>query len=238
RAFIEDIPYPQFIQEQLAGDTIEKADELVQAATGLLVGGAHDVVGNQTVEGQLQQRMDDLDDMITTVGATFLGLTTNCARCHDHKFDPITQRDYYGLQAVFAGVQHAERPLRLPEEQQGWREALRLGAKLADIDRQLDDFEPLADPESKQGRRSPVQTKRNIDRFAPVEARFVRFPVLATNNHIEPCIDELEVYSAEASPRNVALAALGAKASASSTFANSTLHRLEHINDGQYGNSR
>jgi hypothetical protein len=238
RAFNEDTPYPQFILEQLAGDTQQDADELVQAATGLLVGGAHDVVGNQTVEGQLQQRMDDLDDMITTVGATFLGLTTNCARCHDHKFDPITQRDYYGLQAVFTGVQHAERPLRLPDADQRQHQAQTIAAELSRVERRLDELEPLADPESKQARRSPVETKHNIERFAPVEARFVRFTVLATNNNTEPCIDELEIYTAEATPRNVALATAGAKASASSTYANSPLHRLEHINDGQYGNSR
>src|SRR5207245_7713936 len=111
----EDLAYPRFILEQLAGDTLPDADWLAQAATGFLVAGAHDVVGNQTVEGQLQQRMDDLDDMVTAVGATFLGLTTNCARCHDHKFDPITQRDYYGLQALFAGVEHAERDARALE---------------------------------------------------------------------------------------------------------------------------
>src|SRR5262249_54766464 len=180
RAFIEDIPYPQFTQEQLAGDVQKDAAELVQAATGLLVGGAHDVVGNQTVEGQLQQRMDDLDDMITTVGATFLGLTTNCARCHDHKFDPITQRDYYGLQAVFAGVQHAERPLRLPDADQRQREMRTVAAELSQVERRLDELEPPADPESKQARRSPVQIKHNIDRFAPIEARFIRFTVLAT----------------------------------------------------------
>jgi hypothetical protein len=237
-AFNQDIPYPQFIREQLAGDTLKDADELVQAATGLLVGGAHDVVGNQTVEGQLQQRMDDLDDIITTVGATFLGLTTNCARCHDHKFDPITQRDYYGLQAVFAGVQHAERPLRLPDADQRLRETQTIIAELGQLERQLDDLEPLAGPECKQARRSPVQTRHNTERFAPIEARYIRFTVLATNNKIEPCIDELEVFTAEATPRNVALAASGAKGSASSTYANSPLHRLEHINDGQYGNSR
>ena len=50
------------------------------------------------------QRMNELDDMINTTGTTFLGLTTGCARCHDHKFDPISQRDYYAMQAVFAGV--------------------------------------------------------------------------------------------------------------------------------------
>src|SRR5262249_49189327 len=114
RAFNQDIPYPQFILEQLAGDPLAGADVLTQAATGFLVGGAHDVVGNQTLEGQFQQRMDDLDDVVTATGATFLGLTVNCARCHDHKFDPISQKDYYALQAVFAGVQHADRDIRTP----------------------------------------------------------------------------------------------------------------------------
>ena len=57
------------------------------------------------------QRMNELDDMINTTGTTFLGLTTGCARCHDHKFDPISQRDYYAMQAVFAGVSHGDRNL-------------------------------------------------------------------------------------------------------------------------------
>src|SRR5262249_11264680 len=114
RAFNEDIPYPQFILEQLAGDAVAGADPLVQSGTGFLVGGAHDVVGNQTVEGQLQQRGAALDDMVTATAATFLGLTVHCARCHDHKFDPISQKDYYALQAVFAGVQHAGREVRAP----------------------------------------------------------------------------------------------------------------------------
>ena len=118
RAFNRDTPFPRFVLEQLAGDTLDDpvhrrirstADWLTQAATGFLVGGTHDIVGNQTIEGMLQQRADDLDDMITATGTTFLGLTIQCARCHDHKFDPIAQKDYYGFQAIFAGVNHAER---------------------------------------------------------------------------------------------------------------------------------
>ena len=101
RAFNRDTPFPRFVLEQLAGDTLA-ADWLTQAATGFLVGGTHDIVGIQNIEGMRQQRADDLDDMITATGTAFLGLTVNCARCHDHKFDPITQKDYYGLQAVFA----------------------------------------------------------------------------------------------------------------------------------------
>src|SRR5262249_54083365 len=105
---------------QAARDT---ADWLTQAATGFLVGGTHDIVGNQTVEGMLQQRADDLDDMITATGTTFLGLTVQCARCHDHKFDPIAQTDYYGLQAIFAGVGHAEREVIAPDVERRKAEA-------------------------------------------------------------------------------------------------------------------
>src|SRR5262249_41755180 len=118
RAFNRDTSFPRFVLEQFAGDTLAAADGsdgLTRAATGFLVGGTHDIVGNQTVEGMLQQRADVMDDMITATGTTFLGVTIQCARCHDHKFDPITQRDYYSLQAIFAGVRHGEREVDAPD---------------------------------------------------------------------------------------------------------------------------
>ncbi|MBI1917654.1 MAG: PSD1 domain-containing protein [Planctomycetes bacterium] len=237
RAFNEDIPYPQFILEQLAGDTVSGADALVQSATGFLVGGAHDTVGNQTLEGQLQQRMDDLDDVVTTTGATFLGLTVNCARCHDHKFDPISQKDYYALQAVFAGVQHADRevhaPLRSAPE-----ELARMRGELARLQRKLDHFELPARPDGKGPLRPPVNPCCNVERFDPVEVRFVRFTIRATHDGSEPCIDELEVYTSEETPRNLALAELGARATASSVYPNNPLHKLAHLNDGRHGNGR
>jgi mono/diheme cytochrome c family protein len=156
RAFNRDTPFPQFVFEQLAADTlvsvrapllgdssshIERADAratvdwLTQAATGFLVGGTHDVVGNQTVEGMLQQRADDLDDMITATGTAFLGLTVQCARCHDHKFDPILHTDYYGLQAIFAGVNHAEREIAAPDAEVRRQEAAAAAMELASLDR-------------------------------------------------------------------------------------------------------
>jgi cytochrome c553 len=236
RAFNEDTPYPRFILEQLAGDTLPDADEMVQSATGFLVGGAHDTVGNATVEGQLQQRMDDLDDIITASGATFLGLTVNCARCHDHKFDPITQKDYYALQAVFAGVQHAERPLRTRPTSPA--ELARLRQELAAVERRLADFEPRVRLDGKGGLRSAVNPRHNVERFAPIQARHVRFTIRATNDASEPCIDELEVYPAGPAPGNVALAAGGAKASASSEYPNNPFHKIVHVNDGKYGNGR
>src|SRR5262249_27465354 len=156
-----------------------------------------------------------------------------CARCHDHKFDPITQQDYYGLQAVLAGVQHAERAVQADDSPERRREAAEVAAELAQVDRALDELEPRARPELDTPVRPRVDPRRNVERFAPVEARFVRFTVLATNDPLEPCIDELEVWSAGASPRNVGLEG---KASASSEYPNSAIHRIVHLNDGRNGN--
>jgi hypothetical protein len=243
RALNEDRPYPQFVLEQLAGDQVGE-----DAATGFLVGGTHDVVGIQNIEGQLQQRANDLDDILSTTATAFLGLTVGCARCHDHKFDPIAQRDYYALQAVFAGVRHGEREIKPPDYEQRLRDESVVRRELAVIERQLAEFEPLAqiaasgsaatEPPAVEPHRVSVHPRANIDRFSPVVAKYVRFTVLATNQ-AEPCLDELEVYSAEASPRNVANASTGAQASASGVYADgaSPLHKLAHINDGQYGNS-
>src|SRR5581483_1289837 len=75
RAFNQDKPYPQFIAEQLAGDVLGKDDPEVGAASGFLVAGIHDTVGIQTEEGTRQQRANDLDDIVSTTGAAFLGLT-------------------------------------------------------------------------------------------------------------------------------------------------------------------
>ena len=146
-----------------------RGDWLTQAATGFLVGGTHDIVGNQTIEGMLQQRADDLDDMITATGTTFLGLTIQCARCHDHKFDPIGQRDYYGLQAIFAGVNHGERELVPPDLENRRREAEGIRAELARIEERLDIHEPLARPDRDVPVRAMVNARRNVERFAPVQ---------------------------------------------------------------------
>ncbi|MFT7542330.1 MAG: hypothetical protein ACI9K5_003309, partial [Gammaproteobacteria bacterium] len=107
RAFNDDMPYDRFLTEQIAGDAFG-----VDAATGFLVGGAYDTVKSPDVGLTLQQRQDELADIINTTSTAFMGLTVACARCHDHKFDPIAQSDYYSMQAIFAGVQHGERPLR------------------------------------------------------------------------------------------------------------------------------
>lgn len=105
-SFNTDKPYREFVRQQIAGDVLGEP-----IGTGFLVAGPYDLVKGQNPELQLMQRQDELADMINTTGTAFLGLTLGCARCHNHKFDPISQTDYYAVQAVFAGVQHGDRAL-------------------------------------------------------------------------------------------------------------------------------
>jgi hypothetical protein len=233
RAFNDDKPYDQFITEQLAGDALG-----VQEATGFLVAGPWDQVKSPDVVLTRMQRADELHDIINTTGSTFFGLTVGCARCHNHKFDPITQADYYAMKAIFAGVQHGERPLLTADTAKRKQNADELRRHIATVSDALDALEPLAQPNGPNGRRRPVNARKNVERFEAIEAKTVRFTVLATNN-LEPCLDELEVFAAGSSARNVALASAGAKATSSGDFPGAPeLHRLEHINDSKYGNSR
>lgn len=114
RAFNADTPYGRFIKEQLAGDILYPGDADGIRATGFVVAGPWDFVGQVELrEGTVDKnitRLLDRDDMVATTVSTFLSMTAHCARCHDHKFDPIPQRDYYRLQAVFAGVERGNRP--------------------------------------------------------------------------------------------------------------------------------
>ena len=225
RAFNEDKPLGRFVQEQLAGDVVAAGDAKNEVATGFLVAGTHDIVGNQTPEGMAQQRQDDLYDMVSTTGSTFLGLTVNCARCHDHKFDPITQREYYGLQAVFAGTQHGTRTINDPM----------LSKQLQELEQQTKLLtESMAKLEAQTSLIGKARPQLNTESFPGTEARFVRMTILATERGDEPCIDELEILE---NGVNVALASTGAKATASSEYPNASIHRIVHLNDGQVGNS-
>ena len=404
RAFNEDRPYKQFILEQLAGDAVGE-----DAATGFLVASAVLLPGQigKDEESKRLARQDSLDEIIVATGDTFLGLSIGCARCHDHKFDPITARDYYAMQAFFAGVEYGERPLRNPNAA---KKAAAHTKKMAALRERLDEVEPLAsehqfvliddedpahtthlatknghgtnpagiqrgykdDPggatrtpnlsatrytwwNNKPGQdvftynpevegrfriwlswgvhgsgvhtrdaryvldldgdlktrddqveiaradqyyfagvtqgdtetkplwsglqdsgmhnlrkesrivlrggetgtgitadvilleggdsrsshpllRPPVNPLRNVERFKPRVAKYVRFTSLATidNNKHEPCIDELEIF-ARGTEKNVAL---NGTPTSSGNYSDPVQHRLEHINDGNYGNAK
>jgi hypothetical protein len=407
RAFNDDKPYDRFIVEQFAGDLLNE-----DAATGFLVGGAWDQVKSPDPVLTAAQRADELHDMVSTTGSAFLGLTVGCARCHNHKFDPVPQVDYYAIKACLAGVQHGERSLRTSDVVEREKEAESCRKQLATIESKLSSYEPVAftgqmllvEPEppafgshatellhgatrstfpagTERGQRddpgtlnrlptvsrtflvwsnaananvfayeprlsgkfhiwlswscgsktnskdvhylvdkdgdlattedqseitridqqkfadgsgeptdkklwsgfydagvcdlsvsnkilirggstdalvsagvlavieeqpnrtshnilrASVNPRRNTEHFPEVKAKRLRFTVLKTTD-AEPCIDELEIYTSGAAPTNVALASAGTKATASSVFPNSDIHRLEHINDGKTGNTR
>ncbi|MBI4325705.1 MAG: PSD1 domain-containing protein [Chloroflexi bacterium] len=120
RSFNKDKPYSRFVEEQLAGDILFPDDPDGIIALGFIAAGPWDYVGHVelpiTKTDGLIARYNDRDDMVMTTLSTFQSLTVHCARCHDHKFDPITQKDYYGLQAVFAGVDRANRPFDADRE--------------------------------------------------------------------------------------------------------------------------
>jgi mono/diheme cytochrome c family protein len=114
RALNDDMPFDRFARLQIAGDEIEPANPQALAATGFLGAGTH---ATQITANQVEkERYDELDDMAATTGTAFLGLTVGCARCHDHKFDPIPTADYYRLVATFTTTVRSEIDLDLDRE--------------------------------------------------------------------------------------------------------------------------
>ena len=113
RSLNADTPYRQFVREQLAGDILWPDLPAAIEATGFIAAGPWDFIGHAEVpedkiDGQVARNLDR-DDMVTSTMNTFCSVTVQCARCHDHKFDPVSQEHYYGLQAVFAALDRADR---------------------------------------------------------------------------------------------------------------------------------
>jgi len=229
RSFNNDTPYDRFIKEQIVGDAMGQ-----DAATGFLVTASvllPGQIGKDDASKRLA-RQDSIDEMVMNIGQTFLGLSIGCARCHDHKFDPITSKDYYAMQAFVAGVEYADRDLHTPAAEASRAEEKQLKARLAEIDKELAHFVPMA----KSGAERPmINARENSDRFPPVKTQRLRFTIKATTN-LEPCIDELEVFNTRG--ENVALATTGTKRKSSGDIGVAERHELRFLNDGRYGNSR
>lgn len=226
RSINEDKPFDQFIREHIAGDVLGDGEPGLAVGTAFLVAGPYDDVGNQDAAQAAQIRANTLDEIISASGEAFLGLTLGCARCHDHKFDPITQQDYYGLVATFAGVRHGEVPL-LSAAARAERDA-----KLEPLNRRKAELE-TSQRELRQrllGRaksrieeyeaawhRPPVDRTGTEEVFPAVTAKYVR--LICESQDINPDaaagfrIDEFEIWSDASAPVNVALAANGGKAS-------------------------
>jgi hypothetical protein len=139
-AFNDDMPYDQFARLQLAGDT---SPDLARpydglAPLGFLVAGVHNTVVGGSQRMKKLAREDELEEIVGAVGQTFLGLTVNCARCHDHKFDPIRQSEYYQLTAALAGIRHGVRDFLRDDLTQ---QAKVVTARLAQLNDQLASLE-------------------------------------------------------------------------------------------------
>ena len=120
-AFNRDMRFDEFVRKQIAGDAINTDDPQSVIATGFLSAGPWDFVGQAETPSPVLKRLaraDDLDDMVTQVMAATMAVTINCARCHDHKLDPITQREYYAMCAVFAGTKRGNRAISTAAEKQ------------------------------------------------------------------------------------------------------------------------
>ncbi len=145
KAFAEDRPYDRFVREQLAGDELDPASVELRAASGFQrLGALRKNAGNQEVASS---RNEVLTEMTNIVGAAFLGVTLGCARCHDHKFDPIRHTDYYRMQAFFAPVHENDMDLASPEQRTRWEKAKQ--AHLAELKTLRAQMGKLTDGEAK-----------------------------------------------------------------------------------------
>ncbi len=143
RSLNSDKPWNQFVREQIAGDLLGE-----DAATGFLVASAVLLPGQIGADDASKRlaRQDALDEIIAGTSSAMLGLTLACARCHDHKFDPLTQQDYYSMQAFFAGVEYGDRQLRDKGWLQRQQQADSLNPQIARLEGQLRGIVPFATP--------------------------------------------------------------------------------------------
>ena len=250
RSFNQDKPFNRFIMEQLAGDVLDPHNPEVAVGTAFLVCGPYDNVGNQDPVQAAIIRANTIDEIIRATGEAFLGTTMGCARCHEHKFDPIEQSDYYAWYATFAGVKHGDREIASPEQRRRREEKLRpLLAEKNRLQKQRTELiaRVLARAEKKRQSyeatwtREPVSRYGTEERFPPVEARYVRLRVLAQdanpNARTGFRIDEFEVWTTGPQSRNVALLSAGATAQGASRTAEdfADAYTAPRAIDGDFG---
>ena len=187
KSFNDDKPYNQFVREQLAGDELPNATNDTLIATGYYRLGTWD----DEPSDPEQARYDELDDIVATTAQTFLGLTVNCARCHDHKLDPIPQKDYYRLLSFFQGTtrygnpveSNSLRPTASPEERKRYEIVdAEYKKKLADADAEIvateklavKDLSPVEKEEFKREDRRVEITKKRVPAIVSAE-QFTRY---------------------------------------------------------------
>ncbi len=159
RAFNNDLPFDTFVRWQIAGDELEPENLDAVSATGFLVAGPCTILDVAMQEEHIRNRYNELDDTIATMGSAMLGLTIGCARCHDHKYDPLPTRDYYRLLAAFHSGERSDVSLGTQAEKlahdrsyHAWNEnyqatAMRLKDWLSSLRKQIEAWEKMKDDE-------------------------------------------------------------------------------------------
>lgn len=218
RAFNSDLPYDQFITEQIAGDSTGAGD-----AMGFLVAGPHvpaATVGQEPTAIR-QARADRMDEIIQTVGTSVLGLTMGCARCHNHKFDPVSISDYYSLAAVFQDIEFGS---RLPEFAKDHPRAVRSQELREEIARRREVLRKSGGWEENWGAWKEFH-------FRPFRTKSVRIQFKTPYVGI----DEIEIYGPEDPDRNLGLAVDGVTVSGPDEMVADGRNKITRINDGEYG---
>lgn len=226
RSINDDKPFDQFFTEHLAGDIVGKGKPEVEVGSAFLVAGPYDDVGNQDRVAQANIRAATLDDMVTATSGAFLGLTINCARCHDHKFDPIPSEDYYRIKSAVEGVSHGRRVVATDEALAAHQQALKpLQAELSRLTVEHDSLDKALNARAKAAvahlsfTRPAVDAHGTEEAFAPVTAKYLRFVIRSFTSDYQGTptkragggkLTEFEVF--DSAGKNVALASYGTQA--------------------------
>jgi hypothetical protein len=219
-ALNKDLPYNDFIRQQLAGDALG-----VDPATGFLVTPPYPepIEVGQEPAAIAATRFNSIDEVIQNVSSAVIGMSIGCARCHDHKFDPVSSRDYYRLAANFSGLKFDHRPWQSGNAPQAERR--RLAQRMNELRAQLREF-----PNARE-----TEPTKVTEVFSPVRARSVRMTITETaEKKNEPGLDEFEVWQASESKLPETNLALGGIARSSGNQ-DGLDSRDEHLNDGKYG---
>jgi hypothetical protein len=218
RAFNEDKPYDEFVRDQLEGDQTGNGE-----ATGFLVAGPHvpaATVGREPTAIR-QARADRLDEIMQTVGASMLGMTVGCARCHNHKFDPISIQDYYSLTAVFQGVEFGGRRPELARDHPRMQRAAELYPKVNEERAIL--REGVGFWQEDNGGYTDMVFSNTTTQALRIEF-----------DKPQTFIDELEVFGTKDFKENLALASSGTWLVEDPEMADPSAG-IQRANDGEYG---
>jgi len=217
-AFNQDKPYDQFVTEQIAGDVMGAG-----AATGFLVAGPHvpaATVGREP-SAVRQARADRMDEIMQTIGASMLGITMQCARCHTHKFDPITLKDYYAMSAVFEDIEFGSRHLEWPDHDPRQQNVVRLQQSLETTRNELRNL----------GAWEEDWTAYRAWHFTPIQTQAIRLRFLKPN----VTVDELEILGPAQPGMNLALKRHGTQVAGFPSQGVDNRNPVEVIQDGMFG---